>query len=99
MITVFNPKYPDICSTCDHAPGCTFTNYHDKPMYHCNEYESHTVVKKKPTEKKPAKNSASPNKKKKTEYKYKGLCSDCENIKICTFPKTEGGVWHCEDYL
>ena len=29
---------------------------------------------------------------------YRGLCSLCENRTTCTYPKPEGGVWHCEEY-
>ena len=27
-----------------------------------------------------------------------GLCSHCENREFCTYPKPEGGVWHCDEY-
>jgi NADH-quinone oxidoreductase subunit E len=30
--------------------------------------------------------------------KYKGLCLNCANRETCTFPKPEGGVWHCDEY-
>ena len=36
--------------------------------------------------------------KEKNSNKYKGLCKDCKNRKTCTYPKSEGGVWHCEEY-
>jgi hypothetical protein len=29
---------------------------------------------------------------------YLGLCCNCENNETCQIPKTEGGVWHCEEY-
>ena len=29
---------------------------------------------------------------------YKGLCINCENREICRLAKSEGGVWHCEEY-
>ena len=28
-----------------------------------------------------------------------GLCSNCDHRVDCTFPKNEGGVWHCEEYV
>ena len=28
----------------------------------------------------------------------RGLCCNCENNEICVIPKSEGGVWHCEEY-
>jgi hypothetical protein len=30
--------------------------------------------------------------------RHKGLCGNCEERRSCTFPKPEGGVWHCEEY-
>jgi hypothetical protein len=29
----------------------------------------------------------------------KGLCANCDNLDHCTYPKPEGGVWHCEEYV
>jgi hypothetical protein len=31
--------------------------------------------------------------------KLTGLCMNCENRRVCTHPKPEGGVWHCENYV
>lgn len=28
----------------------------------------------------------------------KDLCANCRNRDTCTYPKPEGGVWHCKDY-
>ncbi|MEI9476493.1 MAG: hypothetical protein WCO26_07950 [Deltaproteobacteria bacterium] len=30
--------------------------------------------------------------------KHRGLCTICEDHGVCTYPKPEGGVWHCEEY-
>ncbi len=30
---------------------------------------------------------------------YKGLCMNCANRWSCLFPKSEGGVWHCKEYV
>jgi (2Fe-2S) ferredoxin/predicted RNA-binding Zn-ribbon protein involved in translation (DUF1610 family) len=30
--------------------------------------------------------------------KYRGLCLNCAKREFCTFPKPEGGVWHCDEY-
>jgi hypothetical protein len=30
---------------------------------------------------------------------YVGLCATCENRAICIYPKPEGGVWRCEEYV
>ncbi|MDI6808656.1 MAG: hypothetical protein QME66_06720 [Candidatus Eisenbacteria bacterium] len=39
-----------------------------------------------------------PRGKKKETAKYMGLCMNCEERETCTFLKTHGGVWHCEEY-
>jgi hypothetical protein len=31
--------------------------------------------------------------------KFLGLCSNCDNRETCTYPKPEGGVWRCEEYV
>ena len=36
---------------------------------------------------------------KKHESEFKGLCVNCASRHTCLFPKNEGGVWHCEEYL
>ena len=30
---------------------------------------------------------------------YQGLCSNCDNRETCIYPKPEGGVWRCEEYV
>jgi hypothetical protein len=30
---------------------------------------------------------------------HKGLCMNCANRETCLYPKPEGGVWHCEEYM
>ena len=30
---------------------------------------------------------------------YSGLCSNCDNRETCIYPKPEGGVWRCEEYV
>ena len=36
---------------------------------------------------------------KENSAQYKGLCQTCEYRETCTYPKPEGGVWHCEEYM
>lgn len=30
---------------------------------------------------------------------FVGLCANCANRETCLIPKSEGGVWHCEEYV
>lgn len=29
---------------------------------------------------------------------FPGLCRNCARLTDCTYPKPEGGVWHCDEY-
>ena len=42
---------------------------------------------------------ASSNERGKDAREYEGLCVNCANRETCLFPKSEGGVWHCEEYV
>jgi hypothetical protein len=28
-----------------------------------------------------------------------GLCANCANRHTCLLPRSEGGVWHCEEFV
>lgn len=86
-----------LCSTCDLAPGCTFVRDKDKrpPNLFCEEF---TCDNSRPTKKVIRNNPNVSAVIKDNPSKLKGLCSDCENRNFCTFPKLEGGIWHCEEY-
>jgi hypothetical protein len=30
---------------------------------------------------------------------FKGLCVNCDRRFTCTFPRSESGVWSCDEYL
>lgn len=36
---------------------------------------------------------------KRTGEEHRGLCVNCANRETCLYPKPEGGVWHCEEYM
>jgi len=36
---------------------------------------------------------------KEVEKELRGLCVNCANRETCLFPKSEGGVWHCEEFV
>ena len=36
---------------------------------------------------------------KKDGEEFRGLCVNCANRHTCLFPKSEGGVWHCQEYV
>ena len=86
-----------LCSNCKNISKCTFSNDSNRPAFYCEEFEieempSLNITKKDrtpPMNSHLAKNSSG----------FSGLCSDCENRRTCKFPRLEGGVWHCEEYM
>ncbi len=78
-----------LCSTCKLAATCTFPRQAGHPIRFCDEFEGEQKVEA-------PKPKAST--KKVTVNDLKGLCRLCDKAATCTFPKGEGGVWHCEEY-
>lgn len=86
-----------LCTTCESASSCKFPKYEEKPVVFCEEFDGYTrnehvenpdvqailtYVSVKPREGK----------------LMAGLCSNCARRETCVYPKTEGGIWHCEEY-
>ena len=88
-----------LCSNCAYAPACTYPRSNDRPVLQCEEYECSPsgVVPASP-----AKGSSKARSGRKpggqVTVHLAGLCANCANQDGCTFPKQEGGVWHCEEY-
>ena len=63
-----------------------------RPVLQCEEFE--------PCESPPAKRAAAhPEPRPAADAELKGLCVNCDNRHHCKYPKPEGGVWHCEEYI
>lgn len=90
--------YNGLCSTCKHASTCTFPVNPRRPSFFCEEFEIEMVT--------PAKMPIDDTSRLTDSYIAEveglsesiGLCGDCENNRTCTLQKSEGGVWHCEEY-
>ena len=91
-------KYPGLCSTCKNAPFCTFSRDRQKPVLNCEEFEVDTDPLVKNAENDDPVEIVSADAGKKDLNKFTGLCINCDNRRTCTFPKPEGGIWHCEEY-
>jgi hypothetical protein len=92
-----NMKYFGLCMSCKNASSCTFPRDPTKPAFYCEEFEIQTPVPIIPLEKEQP-SAAGPAAIDKDSDRLVGLCFDCEARHTCTFPKSEGGVWHCEEY-
>jgi hypothetical protein len=87
-----------LCSTCENAPSCTFPRDIARPIRECEEFIGGEVHAERPlcAAAKPTHDEVvwAP----KESAAMLGLCRTCEDWECCTFPKAEGGVWHCEEY-
>jgi len=97
------PQYGGLCSTCKNVSTCTYPRDPERPIFYCCEHEGYEecegsvslallrtgkVFSDQPESMVVNVDSTS----------FKGLCRNCQNRDTCTFPKPEGGVWHCEEY-
>ena len=85
-----------LCAFCTRAADCTFPRQPGRPVMFCEEFEGETLT----TKKTPAPKSESDAKARKSgpSKELRGLCRTCELRDTCTYPKPEGGVWHCEEF-
>jgi len=103
-----NIEYRSLCSSCRNSGDCAFQKDRQKPVLYCEEFEIDRLqpgvficLKAGPSAKIAGKEKSSPTAPvdaKEDSGKFIGLCSNCDNRRTCTFPKPEGGVWHCEEY-
>lgn len=90
-------KSVGLCLTCDNSPFCAYRQMRGFDamfceMFHNNGDAPHAEHRApNPGPARPA--SGDPE-----AETLIGLCSNCEHRRECTFPKPEGGVWHCEEY-
>ena len=87
-----------LCSNCKNDPDCTFKKNRQKPSFYCEEFEVTACPPVKTTKKEKSAASKPIDVEDEDSDKFVGLCSNCDNRKTCTFPKPEGGIWHCEEY-
>lgn len=80
-----------ICSTCNHFEDCLFRRRNGQPVWYCEEFDNFVALELAAI---PEEIEVVPN----GEVKLMGLCVNCEDRFTCTYPKPEGGVWHCEEY-
>lgn len=93
-------KDRSICSTCIHAPACTYQKDPDRPVLQCEEFDNcgETSKRNSGTNGSCAENSQVKPEANKNPGTSKGLCMDCDNRETCLYAKPEEGVWHCTEY-
>ena len=102
VVTGGTAEYLGICSTCNAAPDCAHRIRNSGvAIWDCENYDDHVDISS--TELNGGLSSVlpAPRKSHRPEFdaiEYKGLCENCEKRDECTFPRSAGGVWHCEEY-
>lgn len=84
-----------ICSTCRHCKVCEYRRNNYQPVWVCDEFDCIISTNGRATS---MKKNGSYDIVEEELVEYRGLCRNCTKRKTCTFPKSEGGIWHCEEY-
>lgn len=86
-----------ICITCNNVGFCMHRRRHNQAVWYCNEFDDFTPrnggFRLRSAEMRETAEAV-----KEETGQFKGLCANCEKRHFCQFPKSEGGVWHCEEY-
>lgn len=97
----FNKQFHGLCSCCESSLTCSYDKDPKHPVLQCEEVGAMT---RSPAysgglKNNPPSNIRKPSFPRKISFQqYKGLCSTCEVVTFCTYPKPDGGVWHCEEF-
>lgn len=92
------PSAKGLCPTCSHEPDCSLTKKGVAAVLDCEEFEPGDGV---PGE---AGGGGNPGPEEDGAAggpggdALLGLCVNCAKRETCSFPKPEGGLWHCEEY-
>ena len=96
--------YEGLCLSCKNASACTYPRTPDQPVLQCEEFDGYSasplkvVPKPFPSTAIPPPSPLISNSEEENSNRLRGLCTLCECRETCTYPKPEGGVWHCEEY-
>lgn len=87
--------YGGLCHTCNHAAGCMFPRHEGQPILSCDEFDgAPTIVAPAVAVQRLDSRVAAVV----DRPSGLGLCGVCTKRETCTFPKPEGGVWHCDEF-
>lgn len=94
-------KSAGLCSACINEAGCTYGNTEERRVIQCEQFELSMPYRQKTAENEIwqiVKSMVKPSASAETDAHVWGLCKNCGEFPNCTYPRSEGGVWHCEDY-
>lgn len=91
-------EYPGICAVCQHAPTCIYLKAADQPVLMCEMFDGYVRKDNPPPIMRIPAVTTSATVVEKESHKFVGLCASCRKRETCIYPKSEGGVWRCEEY-
>ncbi|MDQ1265118.1 MAG: hypothetical protein QG635_268 [Bacteroidota bacterium] len=84
-----------ICSTCNYLDNCARRKKHTEAVWYCEEFDNNIEPKISTKIRLATEQPEIPIE----EKIFVGLCANCEIRNECAYPKPEGGVWHCNEYV
>jgi len=83
-----------VCAACKYYPGCIYEAPSGGVILECEQFEmGFREPEACPKPERPTRSYA------KDTNGFAGLCANCDNRETCIYPKPEGGVWRCEEYV
>lgn len=83
-----------LCTSCVHAPMCTYPRRDGQSVLCCGEFEGETQRSVAPSATSRVTQPSDPTR----AVLPLGLCANCGLYSGCDYPKSEGGVWQCDEY-
>ena len=94
-----NMEHRGLCYNCRNAVDCTFHKARPKPSLYCEEFEIDIYPSVRIAAKEKPLPTVSVVANDEDPSEFIGLCNNCDHRSSCSFPKPEGGIWHCQEYL
>ena len=90
-----------LCPTCNNSPVCVYRKMRGFDALFCEMFDGYGFPREgeyREGNPAPPRGATRAEPRTPAAETLTGLCSNCENRNECTYPRPEGGVWHCEEY-
>lgn len=94
-----NRVYTGLCLTCQNAAECTFPRDAARPVWQCEEFMGEGKAPERVSVEGYGPSRTGMIEAEKDLGSWIGLCKNCANRETCRYPKPDGGIWRCEEYL
>jgi hypothetical protein len=91
--------FSGLCLTCQNAAECTFPRDSARPIWQCEEFMGEARAPERVSMEGYSPSRTGLIAAEKDLKTWIGLCKNCANRETCRYPKPDGGIWRCEEYL